>query len=105
MIGLYPIVTQPLYLLESPWFDEINVTVNDNQTLQIRSTGDPIVLGQKGYFVKAIKINGKHWDRNWVEHQDLMLKGGRVEFDVGFNPTLWETGDRPPSPGHEITHE
>jgi putative alpha-1,2-mannosidase len=97
MLGLYPIVTTPVYLLESPWFDDINMTTGGNSTLRIRSYG----LDQ-GYFVKSVKINGKSWTKNWVEHGDIMVNGGLIEFEVGPEPVAWETGDVPPSPAHVV---
>ncbi|KAI0142109.1 glycosyl hydrolase [Pestalotiopsis sp. NC0098] len=101
MLGLYPIVTQPVYLLESPWFTDINMTINGNETLRITSSGgDGRKLGQDGYYVQSVKINGKEWDRNWFNHEDVMVGGGTIEFVVGTDPIVWETGDVPPSPGH-----
>lgn len=100
MLGLYPIVTQPVYLLESPWFHDINVTINGNKTLRITSSGDSRTLGQTGFYVKSVKLNGVQWDRNWFNHEDVMFEGGTIEFEVADAPVTWETGDVPPSPGH-----
>ena len=95
MLGLYPIVTTPVYLLESPWFKDINITVNGNRTLRITAEG----LGEDRYFVQGVKVNGEQWDRNWVEHGDVMVEGGTIEFVMGSEAVVWETGDVPPSPG------
>ncbi|KAI1112702.1 glycoside hydrolase family 92 protein [Nemania sp. NC0429] len=100
MLGLYPIVTQPVYLLESPWFTDINITLNENATLRITSDGEAKCLGQSGFYVQSVKINGKEWDKNWFNHEDVMVHGGTIEFSVGEEPVVWETGDPPPSPGH-----
>lgn len=101
MLGLYPVVTQPVYLLESPWFADVNVTLGGGATLRITSDGgDPASLGQKGFYVKSVRINGEDWDRNWFEHDDVMVRGGTIEFEVGEDPVVWEKGDGPPSPGH-----
>lgn len=101
MLGLYPIVTQPVYLLESPWFTDINMTINGDKTLRITSNGDNISLGQSGYFVESVKINGEVWERNWFNHEDIMVEGGTIEFTVGTAGQVWETGDLPPSPGRK----
>lgn len=100
MIGLYPITTQPVYLLESPWFDDINITVNGNKTLRTKCDGDPMALGQKGYFVRSVKVNGVEWNKNWLGHEDVMVNGGSIEFEVGEEMMMWEEGPVPPSPGH-----
>lgn len=79
MLGLYPVVTQPVYLISSPWFPDLNMTINGNRTLRITATG----LGPDSFYVKSVKVNGKVWDKNWIEHKDIMVEGGIIEFDVG----------------------
>jgi putative alpha-1,2-mannosidase len=97
MIGMYPVVTQPVYLLGSPWFSNINMTVNGNATLCITAKN---LDNAESYYVQSVKINGKAWDRNWFEHDDLMVNGGTVEFELGKDMVEWEEGEAPPSPGH-----
>lgn len=99
MLGMYPIVTQPVYLIESPWFNDINMTVGANKTLRITATG---LDNQDSYFVQSVKINGKDWNKNWFEHDDVMTNGGTIEFSLGSKMTAWESGDVPPSPGHLV---
>ncbi|KAK6834049.1 glycosyl hydrolase [Apiospora arundinis] len=109
MLGLYPVVTQPVYLLASPWFADINITVNGNRTLRIvtTSSGDgggkgPVALGHSGFYVQSVKVNGQGWDQNWLLHDSVMVEGGSIEFEVGDEPVQWEKGDVPPSPGHYV---
>lgn len=97
MLGLYPVATQPIYLLVSPWFSDINMTVNGNATLRITAKN---LDNAESYYVQSVKINGKDWDKNWFEHGDVMVEGGTIEFEMGRNMTFWETGVVPPSPGH-----
>lgn len=97
MMGMYPVVTQPIYLLSSPWFHDMNVTVNGNATLRITANG---LDNQESYYVRSVEINGKLWDRNWFEHDEVMVTGGRIHFEMGSEMVFWETGDVPPSPGH-----
>jgi putative alpha-1,2-mannosidase len=98
MIGLYPVVTQPVYLLGSPWFPDINMTVNGNRTLRITAEG----LDEESYFVQSVRINGEEWEKNWFEHDDVMVEGGTIEFTVGKDAVIWETREVPPSPGHVV---
>lgn len=105
MLGLYPIVTTPVYLLESPWFDDLNLTVNHNRTLRIRAEGLDDGKGQEGYYVQGVSINGEKWIKNWFEHDDaggIMTEGGEILFQLGPEKKVWETGDVPPSPGHVV---
>lgn len=104
MIGLYPIVTTPVYLLESPWFDDINITVNYNKTLRIRADGLNDDEGNEAYYVQGVSINGTPWTKNWFEHgdMDIMAEGGEIVFELGSEMKRWETGEVPPSPGHVV---
>jgi predicted alpha-1,2-mannosidase len=105
MLGLYPIVTTPVYLLESPWFSDINITINHNSTLRIRAEGLDDGDGKQGYYVQSLSINGQAWEKNWFEHEDaggIMTEGGEIVFQLGTEQKVWETGDVPPSPGHIV---
>jgi putative alpha-1,2-mannosidase len=99
-LGLYPVVTQPVFLIGSPWFNDINITVNSNYTLRIMADG--LDNEEGSYFVQGVRINGKQWDQNWVTHDELMLTGGTIEFEMGSEMTTWESGPPPPSPGHLV---
>ncbi|EAT80160.2 hypothetical protein SNOG_12347 [Parastagonospora nodorum SN15] len=105
MLGLYPVVTTPVYLLESPWFNDINITVNHNHTLRILAEGLDDGDGKQGYYVQGVRINGKEWIQNWFEHDDadgIMTNGGEILFNLGTEQKAWDTGDVPPSPGHQV---
>ncbi|KAI0470744.1 glycosyl hydrolase [Xylariaceae sp. FL0804] len=122
MLGLYPIATQPVFLLASPWFPDVNMSINGNATLRITSTATNTTsttstttstvasdgsgsLGQRGFYVQGVRINGREWDRNWFHYADVMIGGGTIEFTVGDNATAWETGEVPPSPGHVVLED
>lgn len=60
MLGILPIVTQPVYLLHSPWFESINMSVGLNATLEISTSG----LSETRFWVQDVKLNGQQWDRN-----------------------------------------
>lgn len=94
MLGLYPVVTQPVYLILSPWFSDITVNIGD-KPLHITAKG----LSDNSFYVQSLKVNGKAWRKSWLSHDDI-ASGGRLEFVLGPNSTIWDTGDVPPSPGH-----
>ena len=96
MLGLYPVVSQPVYLILSPWFADISFPVGENgKTLRITADN----LADDSFYVQSLKVNGKEWDKSWLSHSDI-ANGGRLEFVLGPNITVWDTGDVPPSPGH-----
>jgi putative alpha-1,2-mannosidase len=100
-LGMYPVVTTGVYLLGSPWFDDMNITVNHNRTLRIRAEGLDDGDGKQQFFVQGVSINGHEWEKNWFEHEDVMEKGGEIAFRLGTARTVWESGNVPPSPGHQ----
>lgn len=97
MLGIYPVVTQTVYLIGSPWFSDLNMTINNNSTLRILAHN---LDNANSYYVQSIRLNGQNWTQNWFDHSDIMVAGGTLEFFLGSNQTMWETGDVPPSPGH-----
>lgn len=109
MLGIYPIVTQTVYLISSPWFSDLNMTINGNSTLRVtatmsesQNTTSGSSFGQGNYYVQSVTINGANWNKNWFDHEDIMVSGGTMEFVLGSQPVVWETGDVPPSPGHLV---
>ncbi|EMC98467.1 glycoside hydrolase family 92 protein [Baudoinia panamericana UAMH 10762] len=97
MLGLYPVVTQPVYLIQSPWFPDINMTINGNATLRIMANG---LDNANSYYVQSVTVNGRPWTQNWLSHGDVMVNGGTIVFQMGSQQTMWESGNVPPSPGH-----
>ncbi|KAM0263166.1 hypothetical protein ACHAQJ_001321 [Trichoderma viride] len=96
MLGLYPVVTQPVYLILAPWFEDISISVGGSYTLRIKAQG----LSNNSFFVQSLTVNGKSWNKSWLEHSDI-AKGGLLEFVLGPEPKSWDTGAVPPSPGHQ----
>ncbi|KAI0137933.1 glycoside hydrolase family 92 protein [Hypoxylon sp. NC0597] len=99
MIGLYPVVTQPVYLVLAPWFENIAMRLGDGgPVLKINATGL-----DEGPYVQSLRVNGQEWNKSWISHEDIVRPDGQVsvlEFVLGANQATWDTGDVPPSPGH-----
>jgi len=47
------------------------------------------------WFVQKLKVNGKDWNKSWVEWDDVFKNGGTMEFELGSKKTRWDTGKRP----------
>lgn len=75
------------------------MTVNVNATLRITATG---LDNEDSYYVQSVRVNGQPWNRNWLEHSDVMVNGGTIEFELGSEQKMWDSGDVPPSPGHVV---
>ncbi|WYZ38518.1 hypothetical protein EsH8_III_000432 [Colletotrichum jinshuiense] len=98
MLGLYPVVTQPVYLVLSPRFEDVSIQLGKaGSILRITATGL-----EQGPYVQSLKVNGKEWNKSWVTHEDLLgenSQGGLLEFVLGAEPQEWDSGELPPSPG------
>jgi putative alpha-1,2-mannosidase len=97
MLGLYPVATQPIYLILAPMFSNyrMKVGLEDGAYLDVTAEG----LSENSYYVQSLKVNGKEWNQSWLNHEDI-ANGGTLEFVLGSEPALWDTGAVPPSPGH-----
>ena len=97
MLGLYPVVTQPVYLLLSPWFEDIAMDIGGGKRVKITAEG----LGEDSYYVQGVTVNGRSWNQSWISHEDLVGgEGGSIHFVLGSEQTSWDVGTLPPSPGH-----
>ncbi|KAL6454650.1 hypothetical protein SBY92_004117 [Candida maltosa Xu316] len=97
MLGLYPISGTTTYLIASPFLSKITITLENGATVQIKANN----LSNENIYVQSLKINGEDWKQNWVDHDTIFgANGGDLEFELGDAPQIWETGERPPSPGH-----
>ncbi|OBR08994.1 Glycosyl hydrolase family 92 [Colletotrichum higginsianum IMI 349063] len=94
MIGLYPLTGQTTFLIGSPWFSDLTISLGDGRELKVSSTGG----SEDAYYVQSLRVNGKQWDKAWVTWGDIFANGGTLEFELGFAPKEWATGDLPPSP-------
>ncbi|UKZ73613.1 hypothetical protein TrVFT333_001261 [Trichoderma virens FT-333] len=95
MIGLYPMTGQTTFLIGSPWFTDLTISLGGGKTLKITTTGG----SEDVYYVQSLKVNGKAWNKSWVSWYDIFANGGTLDFMLGSSPTNWTTGPTPPSPG------
>lgn len=73
------------------------MTVNHNHTLSITAHNL-----DAGIYVQNVSVNGQPWTKNWIEHEDVMVAGGTLEFWLGAEAVQWERGPAPPSRGHVV---
>jgi len=81
-MGFYPVcpgTTQ--YVLGTPLFRKITVTLDNGKKLEIEAPGNSSV----NKYVGQVKWNGVQNNKNWVDHFDLM-KGGKLQFDMSALP-------------------
>jgi len=98
MLGLYPVTGQTTFLIGSPWFSDLTISLGSSKSLHITTTGG----SDNSFYVQSLKVNGKKWTKAWVSWSDVFENGGTMEFVLGSDPVRWATGDSPPSPASEF---
>ncbi|KAI5954212.1 hypothetical protein KGF54_001987 [Candida jiufengensis] len=96
MIGIYPIAGTTTYLITSPSVTNLKLTLDNGSTFVVSANN----LSGDNIYIQSLKVNGKKWDKNWVDHSKLFANGGSLEFEMGSKQVIWESGDVPPSFGH-----
>ena len=92
-LGFYPNAGQDVYLISSPVFPKVTLTMEDGKQLTIIAKK----ASDKNIYIKSCKLNGKPLDRCWLHHSEI-VDGGTLEFEMGPRPTAWATaGPLPPS--------
>lgn len=81
-MGFYPVCPgSDQYVLGAPYLPYIKLNLPGGKTLEIKA---PAVSDANRY-VKAMYIDGKRYDRNYVTHEDV-LKGGVWTFEMDSKP-------------------
>jgi predicted alpha-1,2-mannosidase len=103
MMGFYPVCPgMPYYVLGSPMFEEINISVSGNRKFIIRAKGS----SDTNSYIQSARLNGKPFTRSYLWHQEL-IKGGELILEMGGQPNQnWGNAeiDVPPSLKNEISN-
>jgi len=109
-LGFYPLqMGSPNYAVGSPLFTKATVHLAGGKDLVINAPKN----NAKNVYVQGLKVNGKAYTSTSLS-QDLLAKGGTLDFDMGPNPSKWgtgagdapasiTTGDAVPTPLHDET--
>ena len=96
LIGLYPVASQPIYLLSAPLFSSLKIKLFGNgpfaRELSIKAPG----LSASSYYPQSVTLNGERLSTSWISHAQLAM-GGELVFEMGDQPGKWDIGERPPS--------
>lgn len=92
LIGLYPNAGQSYYLINSPFVPKYTMQLEDGKSFTVIAEN----LSDKNIYIQSARLNGKVYDKSWIDHQDI-AKGGELIFEMGAEPTDWGTKILPPS--------
>lgn len=92
LMGLYPNAGQSYYLINSPFLKETIIHLEEGKSFRIIAKS----LSDKNKYIQSVKLNGKSYNRSWIEHKDI-AKGGELLIQMGSKPSDWGTIEPPPS--------
>lgn len=97
MMGLWPISGQNVYLINPPYFQEVNIT--NGQTGNVATIRNlNFDVAYKNIYVQSATLNGEVYTKNWLTHS-FFLQGGVLVLTLGEHESDWGTADEdlPPS--------
>ena len=81
-MGFYPVCPgSDQYVLGAPYVPSVRLSLPGGKTLHIKATG----VSDKKRYVKAVRLNGKPYDKLYITHADIMA-GGTLEFEMSSSP-------------------
>lgn len=81
-MGFYPVCPgSSQYVLGSPLFDKITLTLENGNKFTIEANGN----GADQVYIQKATLNGQAYDLNWLKHDDIM-NGGTLELEMGAEP-------------------
>ncbi|MBM4387985.1 MAG: glycoside hydrolase family 92 protein, partial [Deltaproteobacteria bacterium] len=75
-LGFYPIPAKEVYILGSPIFDEVEISLGEKKMKITAQNNSP-----ENVFVKSVTLNGNKLDRYFIYHKEL-LEGGELVFEM-----------------------
>lgn len=81
-MGFYPVCPgSGQYVLGAPYFDKVELSLPEGRTLRIRAKGN----SSENRYVGRMKVNGKVYDRNYLDHE-LLRRGGSIDYHMQAMP-------------------
>ena len=82
-MGLYAVdPVSATYVLTAPLFEHVRVDVGNGRTLHLEAKRQH---GPEDKYIQSVSVNGKSYDRLWIEHS-VLADGAHVVFTLGPEP-------------------
>ena len=95
-MGFYPVTHgQGVYYIGTPLFKTMTLK-HSKGTLTIRANN----VSRENIFIRSVTLNGKPYQKNWLQHRDIFNGNAELVFEMGNTPNKnWGNADelRPPS--------
>ena len=98
-MGFYPVCpASDQYAIGTPLFDKVTVTRPDGAfTITAKDNGP------RNFYVSSMKVGGKKWSHNYLNHKDL-IAGASVEFQMADAPAK-DRGTAPEDKPYSFSNE
>lgn len=81
-LGFYPVCPgSGQYVIGTPSINEAVLTLENGKTFTVRTEN----YSSKNIYIKSIMLNGKKWNKNYVNHSDI-VNGGELIFEMNSRP-------------------
>lgn len=81
-MGFYPVTPAvDQYVLGAPLFKYITINLENGKKVQINAPEN----SDKNIYIQKMTVNGKVYDKNYLEHSELM-KGATIKYEMGPEP-------------------
>jgi predicted alpha-1,2-mannosidase len=81
-MGFYPVTHgQGIYHIGAPLFRDLSLD-HPGGTLTIQARN----LSRENIYVQSVRLNGKTYQKNWLQHEDLFNRDASLVFEMGPTP-------------------
>ena len=95
-MGFYPVTHgQGIYYIGAPLFKDLELK-HKKGILSIIANN----ISKENIYIQSVTLNGKLYNRNWLQHKDIFSGNAKLVFEMGSLPNKsWGTSDSsiPPS--------
>lgn len=81
-LGFYPVCPgSGQYAIGAPSVDQAVLNLENGKQFIVKTKN----YSSKNVYIKSVKLNGEKWDKNYVNHADI-IKGGELIFEMSSRP-------------------
>ncbi len=82
-MGFYPVTPgSDNYIIGTPLFSKTEIKLNNGKVFTVKANN----LSDKSFYIKSATLNGKHYNKCYFTHSDL-LNGGELVFEMSDKPS------------------
>lgn len=93
-IGFYPDAGQDFYLIGTPSYPEVDLTLAPGRVLHV--IAENLDSEHINRYIQSATLNGQPLNQSWLRHAQI-ARGGTLRLRMGSAPTSWGRENPPPS--------